>query len=135
MRIEILSQGDPTDHALATIASILDKPEGQREPTKAAAEEKPPARVEAEGYSKIGPGPMAAIRFKWTVRRAENGDYFVDETIGESSAAITSGPMPGDDAVKFVDDREREARTRFDQLRAEMSGRASAAEILRQDEA
>ena len=78
---------------------------------------------------------MAAIRFKWTVRRAENGDYFVDETIGESSAAITSGPMPGDDAVRFVDDREREARARFDQLRAEMSGRAAAAEILRQGEA
>ena len=135
MRIEILSQGDPTDHALAAIASILDKPEGQREPAKAAAEEKPAAPVEAEGYSKTGPGPMAAIRFKWTVRRAENGDYFVDETIGESSAAITSGPMTGDDAVKLVDEREREARTRFDQLRAEMSGRASATEILRQGEA
>jgi len=126
-----LSQGDPTDDALATIASILDRPEGQREPTK--AEGKPAAAaVEAHGYYKVGPGPMAAIRFKWTVRRAENGDYFVDETIGDGSAAITSGPMPKDAAVKFVDDREHEARTRFDQLRAEMSGRAAAAEILRQ---
>ena len=125
-----MSQSDPTDHALATIASILDKPEGQREPAK--AEEKPAAAPgEADGYCKIGPGPMAAIRFKWTVRRAENGDYFVDETIGESSAAITSGPMPRDAAVKLVDDREHEARTRFEQLRAEMSGRAVAAEILR----
>jgi hypothetical protein len=131
MGTEILSQGDPTDHALATIASILDGPEGQRE--VARAEEKPAVAmpIEADGYSKVGPGPMAAIRFKWTVRRAENGDFFVDETIGESSAAITSGPMTGDDAVKFVDDRERDARTRFDQLRAEMSGRAAAAEILR----
>lgn len=135
MRIGLLSQGDPTDHALATIASILDKPEGQRESAKAAAEEKPSATVDADGYSKTGPGPMAAIRFKWTVRRAENGDYFVDETIGENSAAITSGPMPADDAVKFVDDRERDARTRFDQLRAEMSGRASATEIPGQGEA
>ena len=130
MGIEILSQGDPTDHALATIASILENPEGQREFAK--AEEKPAASpVEADGYYKIGPGPMAAIRFKWTVRRAENGDYFVDETIGEGSAAITSGPMPNDAAIKFVDDREREARTRFEQLRAEMSGRGGAAEILR----
>src|SRR6516162_10668674 len=64
MRIGILSQGDPTDHALATIASILDKPEGHREPAKAVAEEKSSAPVEADGYSKIGPGPMAAIRFK-----------------------------------------------------------------------
>ena len=132
MGIEILSQGDPTDDALATIASILDRPEGQRESAKTTAEERPSAPAEANGYSKIGPGPMAAIRFKWTVRRAENGDYFVDETIGESSAAITSGPMPGEAAVKFVDEREREARTRFDQLRAEMSGRAA---VLRQGEA
>ena len=27
---------------------------------------------------------MAAIRFKWTVRD-DNGDYYVDETIGENS--------------------------------------------------
>jgi len=127
MGIEILSQGDPTDDALATIASILDRPEGQRESIKTPAEDK---LSEANGYSKIGPGPMAAIRFKWTVRRAENGDYFVDETIGDGPAAITSGPMPKDAAVQFVDDREREARTRFDQLRAEMSGRAAAAEIF-----
>lgn len=127
-----MSQGDPTDHALATIASILDKPE--REPTRAVAEDRPAETtpVEADGYCKIGPGPMAAIRFKWTVRRTENDDYFVDETIGDGTAAISSGPMPKDAAVKFVDDREREARTRFDQLRAEMSGRAAAAEILRQ---
>jgi hypothetical protein len=39
--------------------------------------------------------------------------------------------MLKDAAIKFVDDREREARTRFDQLKAEMSGRAAAAEILR----
>jgi len=123
-----LSKSDLTDHALATIASIFNKPESR----PAKTEDKPPAAapVEAEGYYKVGPGPMAAIRFKWTVRRAENGDYFVDETIGDGSAAITSGPMPRDAAVRFVDDREREARTRFDQLRAEMSGRAAAAEIL-----
>ena len=49
-------------------------------------EEKPAAPpIEAHGYSKVGPGPMAAIRFKWTVRE-DNGDYYVDETIGENSA-------------------------------------------------
>lgn len=125
-----MSQGNPTDDALATIASILDKMESQREPAKPAVEAVT-TPVEADGYTKIGPGPMAAIRFKWSVRPAENGDYFVDETIGDSLAAITSGPMLKDAAIKFVDDREREARTRFDQLKAEMSGRAAAAEILR----
>jgi hypothetical protein len=71
-----LNQSDPTDHALAAIASILDQPDSAREPDKAVAEEKPlaPAPVEADGYCKIGPGPMAAIRFKWRVRRDEHGD-------------------------------------------------------------
>jgi hypothetical protein len=36
-----------------------------------------------------------------------------------------------DEAVKFVDDREREARERYEQLRAEMTGRAAAADVIR----
>jgi hypothetical protein len=36
-----------------------------------------------------------------------------------------------DEAVKFVDDREREARQRYEQLRAEMTGRAAAADVIR----
>ena len=49
-----MNQSDPTDHALAAIASILDQPEPVREPEKAAVEEKPiiPESVEADGYSK-----------------------------------------------------------------------------------
>ena len=79
-----MNQSDPTDHALAAIASILDHPETHREPEKSAVEEQPvaPELIEADGYSKIGPGPMAAIRFRWTVRREANDEYYVDETIG-----------------------------------------------------
>jgi hypothetical protein len=130
-----LSQSDPTDHALAAIASILDHPESVREPEKPAIEEKPvtPERVEAHGYSKFGPGPMEAIRFKWTVRREEDGRHFVDETIGDNSRPITSGPMSAEDAIRFVDDREREARRRFEQLKSEMTGRAEAANLVRKD--
>ena len=69
---------------------------------------------------------MAAIRFKWTVRREDDGDYYVDETIGENSAPVVSGPMSGDAAIKFVDDRESEARQRFEELRSEMTGRSAA---------
>jgi hypothetical protein len=69
---------------------------------------------------------MAAIRFKWTVRRASNGEYFVDETIGENSAPIVSGPMSGDAAVKLVDDRESAARQRFESLKNEMFQRGAA---------
>jgi hypothetical protein len=132
---EILSQSDPTDHALAAIASILDQPEPVREPEQPAVEEKPvtPERIEAEGYSKMGPGPMEAIRFKWTVRRQDNGQYFVDETIGENSRPVTSGPMLADDAIRFVDDRESEARQRFEYLKSEMSGRSAVANVVRHD--
>jgi hypothetical protein len=172
-----LSQNDPTDHALAAIASILDnsesrrdpethrepeadrEPEGHREPEALAqpeadpqaevlsqpevhsqsevlvVEEKPlaPEMVEADGYSKIGPGPIAAIRFKWTVRHQADDDYYVDETIGENSAPITAGPMPRDAAVRLVDDREYEAQRKFDQIRSEMTGRAMAATLTHHD--
>jgi hypothetical protein len=134
----ILAQVDPTDHALATIASILDMPESRREPEKAAVTEQRPAvpppiptvltPIEAHGYAKYGPGPMASIRFKWTVR-LQNGDYYVDETIGENSAPIASGPMSREAAIQMVDDRESDARRRFEQLRSEMSGRGGAADL------
>lgn len=130
-----MSQSDPTDHALAAIASILDQPQPHREPEKIAVEEKPasPEAIEAEGYSKTGPGPMAAIRFKWTVRRESNGEYYVDETIGENSTPVVSGPMTADAAISLVDDRASEARQRFEQLRSEMTGRGAAANLVRKD--
>jgi hypothetical protein len=130
---------DPTDHALATIASILDHQEAPRVVDSPRQAEEPIvedttptiAPADGDGYFKIGPGPMEAIRFKWTVRRTDDGDYFVDETIGDSLAAHVTGPMWKDEAVKFVDDREREARQRYEQLRAEMTGRAAAADVIR----
>jgi hypothetical protein len=135
METEILSQSDPTDHALAAIASILDHPESDRELERAILQEKPDASglIEADGYSKLGPGPMEAIRFKWTVRRESDGQYFVDETIGENSRPVTNGPMSADAATRFVDDREHEARLRFETLRSEMAGRAAAADVVRKD--
>jgi hypothetical protein len=134
-----VSQNDPTDHALATIASILDKPETPPEVEKPAPEFKPVppaiASTDGEDYSKLGPGPIAAIRFKWTARRADNGEYFVDETIGESSVPVTSGPMTKEAAVALVDEREHDARQRFDQLRREMTGRVASPDLVRAGEA
>ena len=123
-----MNQSDPTDHALAAIASILDQPESHHEPEKARVEAKPvnPALIEADGYSKAGPGPMAAIRFKWTARRDDHGDFYVDETIGDNSLPIVSGPMSGNAAIQFVDDRASEARRRFEQLKGEMTGQDGA---------
>ena len=130
-----MSKGDPTDHALATIASILDHPETQRAPEKAAVEEKSDtaAPLEADGYFKVGPGPMPEIRFKWTVRRAKNDEYYVDETIGENSKPVVSGPLTREAAIQFVDEHEREARRRFEQLKGEMAVRAATMNIPRRD--
>jgi hypothetical protein len=159
-----VNQGDPTDNALAAIASILDQPEVSREPAtppplpeeprapEAPVQAEAPVHVdtpvetqapvqvqtqthspiEAHGYSKHGPGPMAAIRFKWTVR-AENGEYFVDETIGENSNPLVTGPLSREAAIQLVDNRESEARLRFDQLKHEMTGRAAAANLVRKE--
>ena len=130
-------QTDPTDHALATIASILDPAEARRDSEKAVAAQQRPATpppiptspppIEAHGYAKFGPGPMAAIRFKWTVR-LDNGEYYVDETSGENSAPIVSGPMSREAAIQMVDERESAARRRFEQLKSEMAGRAAVKE-------
>ncbi|MDB5633296.1 MAG: hypothetical protein JWR49_2151 [Tardiphaga sp.] len=144
---EFLTQSDPTDNALAAIASILDhsseKPDDKPEPeieeaesetpsdsqhptpvAEAAEEEAAPALVEsvdAEHYTKLGPGPLDAIRFRWTARRDDDGNYFVDETIGPNSRPLVLGPMPSDEVVKFIDDRERAARARFEALKTEMT--------------
>ena len=143
-----MTQGDPTDHALATIASILDHSETRRGPDKpvssagavseeqgeekAAEPEKEAATaVDAEGYSKIGPGPLAAIRFKWTVRRGGDGQFYVHETIGDNTAPVVTGPLGPDTAIRLVDERESEAQRRFERLKAEMAARVDTAELIR----
>lgn len=175
-----MSEIDPTDHALATIASILENPEpvlvirkteteivvaGEREHVDsdehhvvdndpvleehasvdehAPADEHPiveeqplvPEHTDADGYSKVGPGPMAAIRLKWTVHRSDDDQYYVHETIGEQSAPVVSGPMTSEAAVRFVDAQEDEAQRRFEVLRSEIAGRSSLADYERKGEA
>lgn len=162
-----MSEIDPTDHALATIASILEHPDPvlvvrDTETETVAAddyavadehhasadehhgsdehpvvEEQPlvPEHTDADGYSKVGPGPMVAIRLKWTVHRGDDGQYYVHETIGEQSAPVVSGPMTSEAAVHFVDEHENEAHRRFELLRSEIAGRSSLADYERKGEA
>jgi hypothetical protein len=142
-----LSDIDPTDHALATIASILETPETRPEPELehaaheadaqpvVPAEPLAPEPVDAHGYSKAGPGPMDALRFRWTVQRGDDEQYYVHETIGDHSTPLVNGPMSSESAVKFVDERQADAHRRFEVLRDEIAGRASVAEIVREGEA
>lgn len=159
-----MSEIDPTDHALATIASILEHPEptlvvreteiireteivvaGEQAAVEEhhAVDEHPvvdeqplvPDHTDADGYSKVGPGPMVAIRLKWTVHRGDDGQFYVHETIGEQSAPVVSGPMTSEAAVHFVDTQEDEAHRRFELLRSEIAGRSSLADYERKGEA
>ena len=129
-----MAQDDPTDHALAAIASILDS--GDKRDTKAevkpmpeealveapsVAPEPPAPDIDVDSYSKLGPGPLDAIRFRWAARRDDSGLYFVDETIGPNSRPLVLGPMKRDEVVGFIDAREASARRRFDALKHEMT--------------
>ena len=159
-----MAEIDPTDHALATIASILEHSEPVlvvrdteiemavvEEEEHLVADEQPvadehpvvdehplveeqplvPEHGDADGYSKVGPGPMVAIRLKWTVHRGDDGQYYVHETIGEQSAPVISGPMTSEAAVHFVDEHKDEAHRRFELLRSEIAGRSSLADYER----
>ncbi|WP_027536139.1 hypothetical protein [Bradyrhizobium sp. WSM3983] len=156
-----MSEIDPTDHALATIASILEHPEpvlvirdtetetvatddyavadehhaSDEHPMVEEQPLVPDHHIDADGYSKVGPGPMVAIRLKWTVHRGDDGQYYVHETIGEQSAPVVSGPMTSEAAVHFVDEHENEAHRRFELLRSEIAGRSSLADYERKGEA
>ncbi len=72
-----------------------------------------------DALTRYGPGPLEALRFKWSVRRKDD-DYYVDETIGTSSQPITAGPFSRAEAVAFIDDRDRRTRRRFERLRNEI---------------
>src|SRR5689334_20149999 len=140
----MMTSSDPTDHALAATASMRDNAEDeatlqpQNDAEKQAIEvieEKPlaPEQPDGDSYLKAGPGPIASIRFRWSMRRGDNDEYFVNEAIGENSAPIPSGPMSREAAIKMIDDREADARRRFEDLRNEMAGRSAIANVLRGD--
>ncbi|MCK7476107.1 MAG: hypothetical protein MZV49_27395 [Rhodopseudomonas palustris] len=67
---------------------------------------------EIEGYSRSGPGPLDLLRFSRTARRDEDGAFYVDETIGFASRPISTGPLPRDQVIAFIDERARQAQER-----------------------
>jgi hypothetical protein len=113
---------DPTADVMAAIARIVENPSRLLQPAVMADDtDTEAAQPAADGYSRLGPGPLAALRFQWTARRGDNADYYVDETIGDSSRPISSGPMTAEEAIAFVDTKVKEAREQFDRLKAEMT--------------
>lgn len=72
-----------------------------------------------DALTRFGPGPLDALRFKWSVRHG-GGGYYVDETIGTSSQPIVAGPFSRTEAIAFIDGRDRRTRRRFERLRNEI---------------
>ncbi|UFX41677.1 hypothetical protein HAP47_0020380 [Bradyrhizobium sp. 41S5] len=111
----LVEQSEPSETELSEPEPSVPEPEPIQ----------PPQPIEANGYSKSGPGPMAALRFRWTVRE-DGAQYYVDETVGEGSTPLVNGPMDRDAAIRFVDDREAEARRRFEHFKHEIVSRTAA---------
>lgn len=112
-----IEEPEPVEQPEPSKAEAGEPEPSEPEPSEPEAEpiQPPPQPIEANGYSKSGPGPMAALRFRWTVRQ-DGAQYYVDETVGEASTPLVNGPMERDAAIKFVDDREAQARRRFSLL-------------------
>lgn len=96
------------------------EPTSELTPSPAAAPAEPVSDEMIDGYSRSGPGPLDSLRFKWTARRDEDGAFYVDETIGFTSRPISTGPLPREQVIAFIDERARLAQERFDELRSEM---------------
>jgi hypothetical protein len=76
------------------------------------------------GYTRLGPGSIESLRFKWTVRQEGNG-YFVDETIGASQSPVSRGPMSHEIAMDFIEARYRDASARFEHRRDRLANAPS----------
>ncbi|MES5484679.1 hypothetical protein QMZ05_18140 [Bradyrhizobium sp. INPA03-11B] len=129
-----IEEAAPTEQSQPVAQAEPSEPE-LSEPGPSAPEPEPiqpPQPIEANGYSKSGPGPMAALRFRWTVRQ-DGAQYYVDETVGAGSVPLVNGPMDRDAAIKFVDDRETEARRRFEHFKHEIASRTAAALRMSRD--
>ena len=131
---EPLEEPAPTEPSQPVAqAEPSEPPTSEPEPSAPEPEPiQPPQPIEADGYSKSGPGPTAALRFRWTVRQ-DGAQYYVDETVGEGTAPLVNGPMGRDAAIKFVDDREAEARRRFEHFKHEIASRTAAALRMSRD--
>lgn len=113
------AETQPPDEAAAVSESAETKSEPEPAPPSQAPPEpgEPKPQPLADSYVRLGPGPLPAIRFRWAARPDGQGGYFVDETIGQNSRAITNGPMSGEDAIAFIDLQAQEAFERFERLK------------------
>ena len=75
----------------------------------------------SEGYTRTGPGPIAAIRMRWTARPVGSVTFVVDEAMGDNGTPVTSRPMSREAAIKLIDERAQAAHERYALLRNELA--------------
>lgn len=81
-----------------------------------------PAAAPADNtYTRTGPGPIAAIRTRWTARPVGSITFVVDEVMGDNGTPVTSRPMSREAAIKLVDERAQAAHERYALLRSELA--------------
>lgn len=60
-----------------------------------------------DGYTRIGSATHGSFRFKWVAREQADGRYIIDETVGIGTVAVQSRPIPKDDVLAYIDERQR----------------------------
>ncbi|MDQ8727943.1 hypothetical protein [Bradyrhizobium sp. LHD-71] len=74
-----------------------------------------------DGYTRIGPATSGAFRFKWVARLQEDGRFVVDETVGSGTVAVTSRPLPKDEVLPYIDERQRRIQAKVDDVKRELA--------------
>lgn len=89
-----------------------------------------------DGYTRIGTATSGAFRFKWTARLQEDGSFIVDETVGSGTVAVKSRPLPKDEVLAYIDERQRRLQAKVDEVKRELAGvQGITVEMMQAEEA
>lgn len=113
--VRIIPPQSPTTGPVATVTVTSTQPVAATPPapTDAAPDD--------NTYTRTGPGPIGAIRMRWTARPVGSITFVVDEVMGENGTPVTSHPMSREAAIKLIDERAQAAHERYALLRSELA--------------
>lgn len=74
-----------------------------------------------DGYTRLGTAMHGSFRFKWLAHEQVDGRYVIDETVGIGTVAVKSRPMPKDDVLAYIDERQRLHFQKVEDIRREWS--------------
>lgn len=74
-----------------------------------------------DGYTRLGSAAHGSFRFKWVAHEQADGRYVIDETVGIGTVAVKSRPIPKDDVLAYIDERQRLHFQKVEDIRREWS--------------